>query len=990
MAEQNIIDVAVPDFGAPSTATPLPLPTEALIPATEAEARKAILERQSRQARRFAVEQPSPMAPPSPQQRQGMEDVPLDITTGIPAWDRLQLERRRTRDDQLRYLEEKYPGRIRMSPQGRWIVRVKDEQDQPKDVIVDPIGIEPQDATAVVAAIPEMLGELSALFTRRPRPGGGVEWALREFRPGIMEATKTAVRSAVRGQAVGAVEDVGIRGLEGAEIDPLEIAKSRALLAGLNLGIEGAVGTTAKIITKLRTPFANPGVDQLNFREAQEYFRPLVGEVQGTPYELTGSTVFGNIEEAIRKRPGGSGPFKSLRGETEESFQRVQNVALGLQPDAPASVRDALIASPEEVGEGAVRRLRGEAGATEFPIERARHQTIKEGTKEVAEKLDIIPTAPVNVLDLGGRFRGKAVASRDLFNTTKADYYNRVFDHPLALEKNIDVPGVVKTMKRLKEQMPSKENITTVPIGVIDQYGNVITRDITGKEVLKEFIPEGVLKRIDTLIGLKGQKMALNELKQMRTDVDNAIMQGAALTGTKDHYLKRIYSELSDAIDDGLKQINDPGLTRAWNDATSYYKANVDKYTQIPIARMFKTEEQAGGIGDIELVELIRRGGSKGRETYLAFKEFYGDTSPEILDLQRSIKDDLYNRSYSDQFEAIDGKEFLDRMNRFSKDNPEIAEDLFGPVAKELSDLGATLGVAQGKIEFKALQQALSSPTRSAFFLQELISAENKAAQKYTNDLLAKAAKGEIDSDKIVPSEFVSRFLLRAERKDIAGVMKLIDATDPATAQGIRQNAVYELFRNATPTGGKFQKPYTVRGTRLEPSGIEIEKALNDPSMRPRYEELLGPAGMKTLDNYVKLLRPSETREKTFAAMAGISAGMSFGNLISLGLLKFVKPAARTWLESVLVTHPAFRRWVSNTALPPDKAALAVNTMIASAPFIISTLTEFGEEKGREVIAELKDGINGFQRALEQRFPQPQGPRQQTAPSQVDVEIPQF
>lgn len=957
----------------------IPTPTAGLLPATDEAAQQAIVANQLRRAQRPTLQPPAlPTAEPSPQQRQGMEgDIPIDITEGLPAWERFWMETHRSMADQERYLRNKYPIKVRLNPQGRWVVRVIDkETEKPKDVVVNPLGIEPQDATAVIASVPEMIGELLPLITRRPNQAGRLTWAVREFEPGVLNAAKTLAASAGGGQAMGGLQDIAIRTAEGVPIDVPEILEARKKLGLLNFTVGGAAGVGTKIFTTLASPFSNVGVAQLDFRKAREFFKPMLGDVPGTPYELTGSVFLGNIEEFLKKRPAGAVPFKGLTGEQERAFTRVQNVALGLQPDAPPSVRDALIPTAEDVGQSAVRTLRGEVGETEFPIERARFQTIRTGTEELAQSLGINPAGKVNIPVLGGAFRSKAVAERKLFFDTRDDLYEKFYSHPLALEKNISVADTSKTMRKLKDEMPSKIEVTEVPSVILDQFGRpVAPTTITGKRVEKEWVPPGVLSRMDSLIGLKGDKMALNELKQMRTDVANAIAEGEAIPGTKTGYLKKISSELSNAIESGLNQINDPTLTKAWRDATAYNKANADRFQDMPIARLFKTERQGGGIGDIEIVETIRRGGPEARDTYNSFKNFFGANSLEFQSLQTAIKDDLFGRSYEPLYEAVDAQKFLKAVKSFTDENPEMADEILGPVAKELQDIGASMGVAQGKIEYKDLQNALTSPKRSVFWMQELVSAEKKKAQKYTNDLIARAAKGEIEPDQLAPSEFVGRFLSQASPPDIKGVMQIFDAKNPVAAQGLRQSAVYDLLRRATPSGGKFQTPFTVRGVRLEPSAVKLQELITDEVERSKLTELLGKSGMDTLDNYVKLMAPTQTREKFLSSAGGISSGMQLAQLISFGLAKYMGEAARNWLESGIITSPTFRSLIGNTLFTPERAAQAVNMVAASAPFVANTISQFGEEVGIQMMEDMKRGINGFMREIEatnQR--QPAGP----------------
>lgn len=949
------------------------LPIDATLPLTQSQVQESLLEEQRRRATRIARPAPSPMAPLSPQQEQGMEEgVPLDISTGIPTWDRIKLEFHRTQRDQLRYLQQKYPeSRIRLNPQGRWVVRVQDKenQGQVEDVVVDPRGTEVGDLGKVVAAVPEMVGEVASLLGRK-------------ISPGFWGALRTAVTSATSGQIVGGTIDAIIRGAEGATVDPQEIAKSRSLLGGLNVGLGLTAGGIMKAFTALRTPFASQGVDQLNFREAQEALRPLLGDIPATPAQLTGSVFLGNVEEFLRKRPAGARPFEGLAGQTEQSFTRLQNVALGLAPDTPPAVRDALIPTPEATGIGALTTLRGEVGATEFPVERARFQTIRTGTQELEQALGVNRASKVNVPILGNRLREMAVSQRDLFKQVDSQYYDRFYNHPLALEKNMNVRTMATHMKKVRDELPSKTEITEIASPVLDPFGRPILSTIEGKVPLKEFVPPGVLKRLDALVGLKGEKMAINELKQMRTDVFNAIMEGEAIPGVTTGYLKKIQSELTAAIDDGLKQINDPSLTAAWQDATTYHRQNVDRFLDQPIARMFKTERQAGAIGDIELVELIRKGGPEARDTYNSFKRFYGN-APEFQALQKSIRDDIFHRSYTPMYEAIDGKKFVDSLKAFTDENPEIAADVFGPVAKEISDIGATIGVAQGKIDYKDLQNALSTPTRSALFLSDLISAENKKAQKYTNDLISRVAKGQIDAEDIVPSEFVGRFVSKAQPVDIEGVMKILDEKNPVAAQAVRQTTVFDILQEATPTGGKFATPYAVRGTLLEPTAVDLHKIITDPQRRPKIEAVIGKSGLSTLDNYVKLIAPTEKRQRGMAAMGGLSAGTQMAQLLSFGLARYAGAAARNWFESAIITSPMFRNWVSNTVIPPERAALLANVAIASAPFIATTLSTFGEEAGAEILSDLKQGINGFQRELEQRFPAVQ--QEQPAGLQINL-----
>lgn len=856
------------------------------------------------------------------------EVIPLDIaTSAVPKSIYFPASWNREKSDEFDFYREKYGDSVRMSDTGDIIVRVLDSQSgKPKDVLANPRGIGLEDFMDLTTQVPEVaFGVLAARF-------GGVA------KPGVWNAVKALAQMAVGSQVGGGLKDVAVRGAQGEDIRLGEIAGSRTVLGITDFFAGAGMGIGGKVLSTLISPFGrNVGPLQFDAEKGVQYLRDKYGiDFPLSPGERTGSEFLSRSEAMTRKMPGGVGPLKKLAGEQDAAVERVRQIAVGQSESA--------IPTDEAIGQRAIGTIGAEAAPLEREVGRARLAVERTGAQEIERGIAGATgvAAPVSRRDVGIALRTRAEQERNLFRAQSQADYAQVYANPLASERVLPADNLAKNAKSIIDDLPSKEVISSEPVGVLDQFGKPILRDEKGKEVFKEFVPDNVLARLRALSELGGQKFKLSDLIQMRHEINDDILRGEAVPGVQTRYLSKIKDALTKSITEGLDSLGDPSIRKAWEVANANYAKGIQRFERAEIAAMFRDPQSPHYIGDSQLVDRLTGPGGTASDFYHSFKEFFGAASPEMAQVRRAVADDVLGRAYNPATETINAKQFLDRLNTLFHDNKEVAQDVFGRRAGEIARTAELLGVNQGSLNADEVVKLANSNSLTMEKLRELMSAEAKRDQAYANDIVKKIATGKIDAEKIKATEFVERFAFKAEPRDIRDLMPKL----PEDLQlDIRSSTVQKLFAEATGKKGEF----TASGMR---------KALGDGTQRERLEAVLGADTLEDLRQISAAMAPRERGEAAFSAAGGIGAGQQISGLWSLGLLRYADKAAQNFAASWLLASGVGRKYFGNRALGPTESAILVNSAIASTPFVEALTRQYGEGKASELMASLKASVD--------------------------------
>lgn len=891
--------------------------------------------------------------------------VPLDTTKGVGSWERMMLAFRRQKEDQIKYLQGKYgPDNVQLDARGEPIVKVLDEDSgKAKFIPVNEENISLKDFLSIAGSVPEIAGGILALRAGKSAPGIGKS-------TGIVGAIRDILATTIGAETVGAAKDVGVKLIDDPQNITLrdvgEIGKERAAMGVADVGVGGALSLFGKVAGKVITPFGDsPGPIQFDAARAREYFRSKYGiDIPTTAGELTGNKFLQRSEAMLKKLPGASGDFAQIQKSQEEAFKKIQNIALGLRAEATSAER-AAIPSEARVGQEAVSSLETKID----PIVEASSQSRKSAIQTVSDKLQsevsrLVPgVANLFKSKVGQAIRQNVTAQRDAFESQANKLYETAKSLPGGRDRILAPPNIVSDARSLLGKLPAKNVVTQIPTGVVGPTGAPIMRTVTNREILREFVPDKVLGKLQSLSDLKGQKFSLEDLIQMRNDVTNDIKQGEAIPGVQTHFLGKIRDLLTKSIDESTSALPTGDLKTAWQNANKYYADNVGKFHRQGIAGILKDPDVPGFVGDSEIVGRLTSGSEKANDLFRDMREMLGPASPEYGMLKRSIADEVLNKSAVVGENLIDGKSFLKQLDNLFKSNPEIATEVFGRDVAFLTKLSKLEGVlSSGELlDVKDIQPLLAGTGKQGVgvikAINDAMAKQTELTKVYKNKILKAIADRKLDTVGIEPEEFVSRFWNNASEREIQQVIgQLHDRPD--VLNGIRQKVVQKIFYDAARNPAATDPVRLGTDAMRLPSSESLLKAFGGEVDQRKLQTILGNDTYRTLIDFAKVMRPGEIGEQAFSTAGGLSAGAQIGQMFRGGDLAYLANALKYKIGAMIITSPLLKGWASNTALSAADQHALVNAMVASTPFVRGLITDLGEEGASAAMEQIKGSID--------------------------------
>jgi hypothetical protein len=450
--------------------------------------------------------------------------------------------------------------------------------------------------------------------------------------------------------------------------------------------------------------------------------------------------------------------------------------------------------------------------------------------------------------------------------------------------------------------------------------------------------------RLEELSGkLDEGRVSINDLKQIRTDVGNAITQGEAVPGVKEGRLKQLYAQLSKSIETGLDEIGDADLKQAWQEANENYARHAETFGNRQLAPLFKEADQPG-LGNAAFVEQTIR----QPDRYLALKSLLGDASGELQAFQKTARMRILEQSMADgSSTALDGQKLIRSLEGLRADNPDLFKDAFGSNGAQFIKAGRVLQTFQHNLpaeETEALLNPASRATPNA--LSNLQGAERRLKDEYANGALKDFVKGE--RGDLEPDKFI-RFLPSYKLSDVQDVMRRL-AANPDVEDEVRRKAMVGILQEARRSPSPADVLYNLKtggqGGEII-SGSGISKALGSGDQLAKYKEILGPGLFGALNNIAKreLLREEVLR-------VGGGAGMLAKGDVASSVLNMLTPGEGR--QSVLRELPTIIRdkvaarilaspKLSSLLLTPhtlEQSPKLMAAIISSEPFIRATLEE--------------------------------------------------
>lgn len=888
-------------------------------------------------------------------------DVFLDIRKGAPAGVRWQLGLDENQLNQFKLLNKIYgAGNVDLSEQGRFILR---NQPTPsggvEDVMVDPIGLEVGDVAQIGSqAIPMVAGAAAARF--------GLKGAER-LNFGPVGKVLSAVTAMAAGQeSAGAIQDTAVRWFRDDDINASEIAKHRASLAVMDVGLGLAFAGGAKVASKTiegLLGLAQIPVGTTTTREAAKKLREQTGvKFPLTPgQESESSKVLLRLEAMAGERLGSGAALDRTIKVQRGAENELRRVFLDLPRTMSDDELKAALPQADVVGQKGLTRLGSEALRLEGDVAKARGAVELTGTFETQLKGGVSLASPLNATQVGKAARDRAVDDFGKFHDAMGVRYDQFLSRPEIQARTVPGDSLSKVVDRLEKEL-TPQALKQKPTGLTTVSGQPITTPEL--ETLEAFVPSKVRSFIDTLKGLQGAEVAVRDLKQIRTSIDNAIKEGIAIPGTDVKQLVSLKKAVEGEIETSLGAMADKSLLPEWKALSADYAKGMQRFDRVGIREMLVKEGERGSVGNTEIAESFVGNSPRALDNYNDLKSFFGANSPEFRGLQDAARQRILIGTLNEVTGYVDGATLRAKLRNV---RPEVAEELFGANQQELHRIGEALSKAQGKIDTEDLMRLGSSKSLTAAKIPQLVAAENERAIAYNNKLIRAAAKGLPDAETIQPSEFV-RYATRMDPNDASKVMGIL-SDKPELVQEIRQLAVEDIWRRVQAGAvGRERVSSKLLQEALSPEGKTVQERT--------WRIILGNDTVDALESLIKTTAGREFGATAYKTAGAIGAGMESPKLFMKGEVGAIPEIASRFIIGVLYSGP-LKRSVTNLMTSNDRSRV-LNAVIASTPFIESVMERFGSDGGFLIMNSLREMVEPQQEralAIEGKLPTKFDPR---------------
>ena len=865
----------------------------------------------------------------------------LNMSKGAPASTRASMGLDENQLNQFKLLTKKYgPGNVDLSNDGRFILR-----DQPapggttEDVMVDPVGFESGDVTQMSGQILPMIA--GALAGRYGKFG----------KTGATKAISAVTLMSLGMEGIGGVQDAFIRSLRDDEVNMSEIAKHRATLAVVDEAFGFAALGGAKFATKaleglsglLQIPVGNTATT----KAAQELAKQTGVIYPLSPGQASESRVLLRLESMIGARLGASGAVDRVLAQQVKAQNELRRVLHGLPRTMSDEQLMSVLPKADVVGQKGLARLGTAALELEGEVAKASQAVKSIGTQEAQALAGVNLSTPLNSSLVGKASRTRTVGDFEAFQSAMGERYTRFLARPEITTRSVNGNALAKAAYALeKDLLPAAERTIATISPIKGPQGQNIVNQTTTTDTLESFVPAKVKSFLDDLKGLEGAKVSVNDLKLIRTSVDNAIAEGTAIPGTDTKQLMSIKTTISNSITDALSGMPDKTLKTTWEGLNKDYASGISRFDRVGIREMLVKEGERGALGNAQIAESITTSSPQSLDRYTEFKDFFGANSPEFLDLQTLARQKVLKGSLSETSGYIDGQ--LLRSNlRADKLHPEVGADLFGVKKAELHRIGEALAKADGKIDLDELGKLAASKTLTAAAIPRLVAAEASRASAYNNKLVRAAARGGLDAEKIKPSEFV-RYTSQMDPDDAAKVMGIL-SDQPALVQDINRLTVEDIWAKSM---AKVENGESI-------SSAMLDEALGEGTQRRTLQLLAGSDTIKALEALVKT---TASRESSIAmkGMGKLGGAMDMSQIFLQGQVGELKTVASRFLLAFLYSGP-LKRSITNLMTSQERGRF-LNGVISSTPFVEALIDRFGSDGALPIMSAFREFIEPMQK----------------------------
>lgn len=828
----------------------------------------------------------------------------LDIASGVDGWTRYDLGLDENRVNQFKVLARRFgPANVDMSAEGRFIIRNQGAGGK-TDLMVDPVGLDAGDIEQIGSqALPLVAAYLGA------KAGGNLG------KTGLGKVLAASTGAALAGEGVGAVQDALVRLNRG---DPLNLPELTATRAKMALADE-ALGIAAAGVTKLGSKTLDTVLGSLGIPMGESAQRSAAEAIQartGVRYRLTPGQESGNrlllrMEAGASSRPGSASAMEVVSEGQQQAEDELKRVFM----DLPRTLTDEELATilprTDEFGSRALRRLGTYADKLESDVAQAQRGVEAAGTTEAQQAAGVDLANPLAAPDVGRTLRGRVVNEYQSARSDFSSRYEAFLSRPEVQARSVVGDDIAKAAQQVeKDFVPAAERAGQT-------------------ESLEPFVAAKFRTKLDALKDLKGANVSVNDLKRIRTALDNDIKEGIAIPGTDVAQLESLRSVVDDGITKALSNMPDKSLLSTWNTLRSDYSTFQQRFNRTGIREMLVPEGERGAIGNTAIAESISGNSPAALDHYNDLKAFFGASSPEFKQLQQLAKEQVLGGSIPRGGGYVQGSTLASRLESM---RPEVATELFGTSNAQLDEIANVLRKSQGRLDLQELVEAAQGSTLTSTKVQALIDAEHTRAVEFNNRLVKAASKGTLNAERIDPREFV-RYATQMPENEAQKVMNALqDASDPALVREMKQLAIEDLWEKV-----QAGQP----GQKLASSTL-IDKAMGDEAQQRTWRAIIGDNAVEGLKELAEVARNRDFAAQSYKGASQLAASSDVQRIFMKGEIGTIKEAASRFLVGFLYAGPLKRMW-ANLANTHDIGRV-LNAVVASTPFVDTVARRFGPE----------------------------------------------
>lgn len=892
--------------------------------------------------------------------------IPIDTSggmrgAGLNYWRISQQSDPQAKADALQKL---YPGKaVRILDSGDVTLEVTDTATgQSKDVMINPAGLDSHDLIDLAAEAPEV--------------AAGVATAIATQGRGPLLRTAQIIASALAGGATGFGRDMATRAFEGIDKRPLDAFKNRAGTAAIDMAADVALAGAGNA-TRILSPFAReikPASLAFDLQAGQDFLkRNFDADLIVTPGQRTGNTSLLAVEAAESPMPGARGVFAKVNERNEAALQQLQARALGE------------VTPEEQIGEAAIGTLRRDVVE---PVERAlnaaRETAVAQGNKKLHALIDNalgLPGGPRVTPSEAGTVAKQAFERRIIRAQQQVDAaYAKVNALPGGSGDVLDGTAAADAAQAIRDELPSVLKTITKDTGLADEFGQALTREAQEKLLLRSGVPEGLLTALSDLENLRGGKVSLQTLTNMKKAAHDAIAAFKTAHGdVKDRWFGKIAGAYEQGIQTGVDEVGDPALKSALSEARAVYKRELLPVERVGIKELAKDEFDPGNLSPEQIVDRLFEG-PKAIKNYQMLQETLGATNPAFKALKRAWADTQLAKATDPVSGTIDADKLFTTLKNLDVDRPELAREIFGrnyqPILQRLRINSATERAGIKSLDDSEVKLLLSLPDSGD--LATVLKAVKARDTAYVNTFIKDVADGAPLND-FQPTKFVAK--LRNTNIPTAQVEETLAKLPVQQRQAIATAELYRLLNEATVSEGSTAvrrqagAPGNISATALikaygtgeqaRRTTLLLQDALAVPGAKPPVippggAPAKGTSRVDLVENLVKVLAPKEAASTAFHNLGGLRQGMAVAQLMQ-GPLKYTSNFAKNMLlATAYVSDYGIGKVLTNRKIDGETAAIIVNTLIASEPLLRASADTFGAELTMQMIAEVKTSIDRY------------------------------